>query len=50
VPYFDLSIPRADFQTGLRMYGRPIQYPAVLQGKPREVTWANNGIPLEFAF
>ena len=49
-PQFDLTIPRADFQAGLRVHSWPVEYPAILQCKPREVIWAHDGVPLEFAF
>ena len=48
--HFDLSIPCADFQARLRVNRWPIEYSAILQGKPREVIWAHNGISFEFAF
>ena len=50
MPHFDLSIPRADFQAGLWVNCRPVEYSAILQCKPREVIWANDGVPFEFAF
>jgi 7-keto-8-aminopelargonate synthetase-like enzyme len=36
-------------QAGLRVHCWPAEYPAILQCKPREVIWAHNGVPLEFA-
>jgi hypothetical protein len=50
MPQFNLSILRADFQAGLRVNSWPVEYSAILQCKPREVIWAHNGIPFEFAF
>ena len=48
--HFDLPIPRPDFQAGLRVNSRPVEDSAILQCKPREVIWAYDGIPFEFAF
>ena len=50
MPHLDLSIPRAGFQAGLRVNSWPVEHSAILQCKPREVIWAHNGIPFEFAF
>jgi len=50
MPHLDLSIPRAGFQAGLWVNSWPVEYSAILQCKPREVIWAHNGIPFEFAF
>ena len=36
-------------QAGLRVTSWPVEYSAILQCKPREVIWAHNGIPFEFA-
>ena len=48
--HFDLSIPRPDFQAGLRVNSWPVEDSTILQCKPREVIWAYDGIPFEFAF
>src|ERR1017187_1374711 len=48
--HFDLSIPRPDFQAGLRVNSWPVEDSAILQCKTREVIWAYDGIPFEFAF
>jgi len=50
IPHFDLSIPYADFQAGLRVHSWSVKYPAILQCKAREVVWAHDGISFEFAF
>ncbi len=50
VPYFDLSIARADFQARLWVNSWTIEYSAIPQCKSREVVWAHNGVPFEFAF